>query len=131
MNICECGCGAEIPTKSKNRGEPMRFKHGHNTNSPQTHPHWKGGMVDESGYVLIFSPNHPVKTKRQYVLQHRLVMEKYLGRHLKAEEIVHHINGNKRDNRIENLEIFNRGSHCKHHNPRLGTSKYQKRGESK
>lgn len=58
-----------------------------------------------------------VKTENaKYKMQHRENMENYLGRKLKRKEIVHHINGNKIDNRIENLEIIKQSEHMlKHH----------------
>jgi len=59
------------------------------------------------GYVLEFRPSHPNGDKHGYVLQHRLVMEKYLGRHLSSEEVIHHKNEMVYDNKIENLELFN------------------------
>ena len=68
---------------------------------------WKGGrIVHKSGYARIHSPNHPNLTKEGYVLEHRLVMEKKLGRYLTPDESVHHINGIKDDNRPENLELW-------------------------
>lgn len=68
---------------------------------------WKGGHIRRNdGYVRILSPAHPFADSQGYVFEHRLVMEKYLGRYLGLEEIVHHINGNPADNRIENLMLF-------------------------
>lgn len=68
---------------------------------------WRGGIVRNSnGYVKLYAPDHPhVKTQR-YICEHRLVMEKHLGRYLLPFENVHHKNGIKNDNRIENLELW-------------------------
>ena len=66
-------------------------------------------------YVKILSKQHPNNVKG-FVLEHRLVVEKKLGRYLKKEEVVHHINENKQDNRIENLMLFkNNKEHMKFH----------------
>src|SRR3990167_10093917 len=68
---------------------------------------WHGGITKHKrGYVLIRKPDHPNANSRGYVNEHRLIMEKYLGRYLKHEEVVHHINGIRDDNCLENLELF-------------------------
>jgi transposase len=77
--------------------------------SGSKHVNWKGGRVRQSGYIFILlSTNHKYRCMAQkegYVAEHRLVMAENLGRPLKKSETVHHINGEKEDNRIENLEL--------------------------
>jgi HNH endonuclease len=75
----------------------------------KTHPNCKaarskGGHTTKGGYLLVRAPNHPFATKTGYVLEHRLVMEKMIGRYLKPWETAHHRNGVRKDNRPENLE---------------------------
>lgn len=73
-------------------------------------PHWKGGKRIIGGYYYIYSPNHPNKTQEGYVCEHRLIMEQKLGRLLKPEEQIHHMNHNRLDNRIENLLLLSSNS---------------------
>jgi hypothetical protein len=77
---------------------------------------WTGGRHISRGYVKIWQPHHPCADSKGYVTEHRLVMEKKVGRFLLRTESVHHINGIKGDNRIENLILFKSESeHQKHH----------------
>lgn len=99
---------------------------GHGYKSPKTvryfkenHFNWKGGTyVSKEGYVIEYAPDHPNAGSKGYVKQHRIIMEKHLGRYLDHNEIVHHINGIKTDNRIENLMIMKLGEHIKGHKVR-------------
>jgi len=77
---------------------------------------WKGGRwISPLGYTLVYvnedSPYFPMVTHRRHVLEHRLVMAEHLGRCLKSEEVIHHKNGIKDDNRLENLQLVTSGTH--------------------
>lgn len=63
------------------------------------------GWYKENGYIMRKVNNHPKQNKRGYVAEHRLIYEKYLGRFLDSKEVIHHINGNREDNRLENLQL--------------------------
>jgi len=76
---------------------------------------WRNGISISNGYIYVLTPFHPY-ARRGYVLQHRLVMEKELKRFLDPQEVVHHINFNTTDNRIENLMLFpNQRAHRNYH----------------
>ena len=78
---------------------------------------WSGGETTSyQGRIAIYAPWHP-KTSScgLYVLRSRLVIEKHLGRYLKDNEDVHHINGDFLDDRIENLQVVNHGEHSRFH----------------
>lgn len=68
---------------------------------------FKTGIQKNSyGYSYIYFPNHPFASSRKTIPLHRYVVEKYIGRILKKEESVHHINNIKYDNRLNNLYLF-------------------------
>ena len=76
---------------------------------------WKGGrIITDEGYIAVKMRNHPA-VKNGYVKEHRLVMENHLNRLLLPCEVVHHINGIKTDNRIENLELMTHNEHGTKH----------------
>lgn len=75
---------------------------------------------DERGYVERWCPEHPFAQRDGWVLEHRLVMEDYLGRYLDPDEVVHHIDEIKDDNRIENLWLCTKNEHSKIH--KIGAS---------
>jgi hypothetical protein len=80
--------------------------------------HWRGGRmkVGASGYVRLHKPDHPHANKAGYVYEHRYVMEQKIGRLLKREEIVDHIDRNRSNNAPENLRLHeSRGQHVKDH----------------
>jgi hypothetical protein len=84
------------------------------------HPHWKGGRgrANTAGYIARWVPaDHPYASMRNHkgrVPEHRLVVAEAIGRPLRKEETVHHINGVKHDNRLENLQLMSRN-----HGPRI------------
>ncbi len=87
---------------------PMKGIHRYGKESPN----WKGGRMKINGYIWIYSPEHPYRWRSNYVAEHRLVIEANIGRFLFPWEIIHHINGIREDNRIENLKLLqNLGEH--------------------
>lgn len=89
----------------------------HGRPAKEDHWLWGGGWrVNKDGYIEIYVDQHPNHRKyTKYILEHRLVMEKAIGRYLLRTEVVHHKNGVKDDNRIENLQLFSENSeHLRH-----------------
>ena len=87
-----CGCR----TAERNRG---LFR--------EDHPGWRGGEHKNSDqYRMVYRPEHPNSKTNGYISEHRLVMSEFLGRPLLPSENVHHLNGDRADNRLSNLELW-------------------------
>lgn len=104
--------GKKIPEEFR-----KRMSENHHDVSGDKNPRWNGGRrTDKDGYIIIHAPEHPYRDGDNYVREHRLVIEQSLNRFLSPVEVVHHINGIKNDNRVENLMLFSSNSeHRKFH----------------
>jgi len=113
--VCKCDCGTTksvitaslVSGKTKSCGCLLDEMHEKRRKGELRSGAWKGGkVVDDGGYIRVWKPGHPNANNSGYVLEHRLAMSEKLGRPLKMEETVHHKNGVKNDNRLENLELW-------------------------
>jgi uncharacterized C2H2 Zn-finger protein len=77
-------------------------------------------IVSKGQYNYAVVPGHPNATKHNYVLEHRVVIENHYQRFLYANEVVHHKNGNKKDNRLCNLELMTDSEHRAMHGKAAG-----------
>lgn len=110
---------------TQHRGRPIGRSNSSRSNRIVGHGnHWKGGRCKvregEQYYIYIKAPDHPHANKNGYVAEHRLVMEKHLGRYLESYEHVLHINGKIDDNRIENLQLTAGSDYWKKSSDTLG-----------
>lgn len=99
--------------------------------SHKCHFNWLNGYGhtkrQSTGYVFAYCPEHPNATRDGYVLLHRVIVEQHIGRYLADDEVVHHINHERADNRIENLMLMKKHEHRSMHMK----ERHQKRREEK
>ena len=84
-------------------------------NTGEKNPMFIGDRLNKFGYKILYKPTHPNSDGYGYVLEHRYVMAEHLGRPLTKEEVVHHIDENRINNSIENLQVMSVGEHTKIH----------------
>lgn len=118
QKLCECGCGqaTRIPKWNDRRrgfkkGVPLRFVSGHNPRlSGSDHPGWKGGEHFDKTHGRWF-----VSRGGKQIPRARVVMADHLGRELRTDEHVHHINRDTADDRLENLQLLPESEHKRLH----------------
>jgi len=91
------------------------LKWGNDARQGKGNSNWHGGKyVDDKGYIRVRVPDHPFEV-HGYVYEHRLVIERALGRYLEPWESCHHINEVKEDNRVSNLYLTTPSEHSSMH----------------
>lgn len=102
-----------VPIRTGSESISARFPEGR---AGEKANNWKGGRrMHKSGYVYIYSPNHPAATNAGCVFEHILIAEKKIGRYLRKGEVVHHIDGDKKNNNPDNLLVCTRSEHVQIH----------------
>ena len=103
-------------------GVDMRGRHGNHAKG-NNNARWNGGQWRHpDGYIgIAVLEGHHLRQAHGYAFQHQLVAEEMLGRRLRPDEVVHHRNGKRDDNRPENLEVTTRSDHSRHHASLPGT----------
>lgn len=100
------GCIRKRTNKGYCQMHFLRWKKSGNVGGvgPKHNPPGMSYCITGDGYVIVSNPSNPLKR----IMEHRLIMENFLGRKLLKEETIHHKNGVKNDNRIENLELWSK-----------------------
>jgi len=113
--LCKCDCGSiKLILQSCIISKKQKSCGCFNNSSESKlrgakHPAWVGGRYNHAGYSFIRMPNHPNSSSNNYIAEHVLVVSDDIKRPLKKSEFIHHKNGIRNDNRIENLELWSHG----------------------
>lgn len=110
LGDCKCGCGGKtsIAKRTEKRaniikGQPnfyIRYHHNRNQCLRELSRNWKGGrMISNTGYIMVYCPNHPRASSNGYIAEHIIIAEKVLGKPLPKGAVVHHID-ERRDNNV-------------------------------
>ena len=115
--ISKANKGKVSPNKGKKLPIETKLKISISKKGKFRKPSKYGGhkKIRQDGYVKVYTPNHPKATKDGYVMEHILVMEEKIGRYLKTDEVVHHKNKKRNDNRLENLQLMTLKEHASLH----------------
>lgn len=89
----------------KSNKHSVRYKNCRSCTNTLKPEYGTGRYKRTNGYMMVFQKGHP-RASKNYVFEHILVMERHLGRYLVLNENVHHKNGVKDDNHIDNLELW-------------------------
>ena len=103
-------------------GADMRGRHGNHATG-KANARWNGGRWKHpDGYIGVAVPEgHHLRQAHGYAFEHQIVAEETIGRRLNDDEVVHHRNGVRDDNRPENLEVTTRSDHARGHTSLPGT----------
>lgn len=119
---CECGCGQKTTVSNRTsapqglkKGKHKRFISGHNTRLLTPEEQGRRGKLSGAGERTRYTGDRNNYVKLGGKHMHRTVMEKYLGRKLRRDEIVHHIDGDKWNNALSNLQIMTQAEHFVEH----------------
>lgn len=78
------------------------------------------------GYIYVYMPEHPKSTKDGYIMEHDLIIECSIGRWLTKDEVVHHKNEQRDDNRLKNLELMTASDHMSYHSRKRNRERIEK-----